>query len=185
MDDDDRGAGPPTTDAPPWSAPARVEPPFVDAQRNSLDAWLDYHRATLLMKCAGLNADQLALRSCAPSSLSLLGLVRHMAEVERNWFRRVVDGQDAPPMFYSDSSPDGDFDDLEPARAGEDLAAFRTEVDAAREIAARHDLDDVGRHHRIGDVDLRWVMVHMIEEYARHNGHADLLRERIDGVTGD
>ena len=171
--------------APPWAAPTRIDPPYLAGERESLDAWLDYHRDTLLMKCAGLDGEQLARRSCPPSTLSLLGLVRHMAEVERGWFRVVMAGAEAAPLYYSDDSPDGDFDDLDPARAAEDLAAYQEEVRAARQIAGGRSLDDVGHHRRIGEINLRWVLVHMIEEYARHNGHADLLRERIDGATGD
>ena len=170
-----------------WQPPERVEPPLVPAgERESLESWLEYHRATLLVKCAGLDPQQLATRSSPPSSLSLLGLVRHMADVERNWFRRVLDQQDSPPLFYSEQSPDGDFDDVDPARADDDLAVYLSEVEAAREIAGRHDLGDVALRRRTGEgMNMRWILTHMIEEYARHNGHADLLREQIDGATGE
>jgi len=151
-----------------------------------LDAWLDYQRDTLMMKCDGLGAVDLKRRACPPSSLSLLGLVRHMADVERVWFRRCLAGQDAPPLFWSDELPDGDFDLVAGADANADFATWRAEVAAARELAASCGLDDIGAVRRRGDLySLRWIVVHMIEEYARHNGHADLLRERIDGVTGD
>lgn len=151
-----------------------------------LDGWLDYHRDTLLMKCAGLDADQLRRRSVDPSSLSLLGLVRHMAEVERWWFRRQFDGQLLENQFCSEASPDGDFDDVDTADPEGDFAAFADEVAAARSAAVGRDLDESFTHLRSGEqLNLRWVYVHMIEEYARHNGHADLLRERVDGVTGD
>jgi uncharacterized damage-inducible protein DinB len=172
-----------------WEAPERGEPPLVADEREMLETWLDYHRETLLMKCAGLSAEQLAERSCPPSTLSLLGLVRHMSEVERNWFRRALEGATAPPIYYSDDDPDGDFDNATPDEADRALTVFTAEVAAAREAAARKGLDDVGRTTRIGPelypVSLRWIYLHMIEEYARHNGHADLLRERIDGATGD
>lgn len=151
-----------------------------------LDGWLEYHRDTLLLKCAGLDADQLRQHSVEPSSLSLLGLVRHMAEVERWWFRRRFDGQQIEGRFCSEVSPDGDFDDVDTADPAADLAAFAEEVAAARAAAAGRDLDESFVHPRSGrELNLRWVYVHMIEEYARHNGHADLLRERIDGVVGD
>jgi uncharacterized damage-inducible protein DinB len=172
-----------------WEAPQRIEPPLVAEERAMLEAWLDYHRDTLLMKCAGLSAEQLAERSCPPSSLSLLGLVRHMSEVERSWFLRGLDRRDAPGMYYSPDDPDGDFDNAAPTNADEALSTFRAEIEAAREAASRYGLDDVGMTRREGEelhsVSLRWIYLHMIEEYARHNGHADLLRERIDGVTGD
>ena len=140
----------------------RIEPPLVAQEREMLDAWLDFHRATLAVKCEGLADDQLRERAVPPSSLSLLGLVRHMGEVERSWFRRVLGGEQAPPRYYSDENRDGDFDDVADADVGEAFGYWRGER-----------------------FSLRWIMVHMIEEYARHNGHADLLRERIDGTVGD
>jgi uncharacterized damage-inducible protein DinB len=168
-----------------WTAPTRTDPPFRQPERPALEAWLEYHRATLLTKCAGLSPEQLATRSVPPSTLSLLGLVRHMTEVERSWFRRRLDGQDLPFRYVSDANVDGDFDDVDPARADDDLAAYHAELDAVREVTARHGLDDVGLARSGEQVDLRWIYLHMIEEYARHNGHADLLRECLDGVTGD
>jgi uncharacterized damage-inducible protein DinB len=170
---------PPATD--------RADPPFVADERTMLDAWLDFHRATLLSKCEGLDDDQLRERSVPPSSLSLLGLVRHMTQVERGWFRRCLSGEDAAPLYSSVSNEDGDFDDVDSADPRADTAAFKAEVDRCRRICADHrDLEAVGANQRHGqDVSLRWIYVHMIEEYARHNGHADFLRERIDGRTGD
>jgi hypothetical protein len=169
----------------PWAAPTRTDPPFRDPERPALEAWLEYHRATLLIKCAGITAQQLAARSVPPSTLSLLGLVRHMTEVERSWFRRRLDRGDVPFLYCGEGNWDGDFDDVDPARADDDLAAFRAELDAVRAVAARYRLDDVGLSRDGHEVDLRWIYLHMIEEYARHNGHADLLRECIDGATGD
>jgi uncharacterized damage-inducible protein DinB len=177
--------------------PQRVDPPYLDGERDAVQAWLEFHRATLLHKCAGLGPEQLGERSVPPSSLSLRGLVRHMTDVERGWFRRVLAGEDAPDLYSSSDDRDGDFDgvgrdadqpDTATAVAREcDLLA--AECEASRAIAAGFgSLDDVGRGRTrsTGDqVSLRWVYLHMIEEYARHNGHADLLRERIDGVTGD
>jgi uncharacterized damage-inducible protein DinB len=162
----------------------RVDPPFLAAEREMLETWLDFHRGTLAMKCEDLDDEQLKRRSVEPSSMSLLGLVRHMAEVERNWFRRVLDAEDAGPIFYNDEYPDGDFDLLDDADVASDMATWNAEVERAREISAAHSLDDTGTR-KGAPVSLRWILVHMIEEYARHNGHADLIRERIDGATGD
>ncbi len=169
-------------------APGREEPPFAGPERVLLDAWLDFHRSTLLWKCADLSTGQLRQRAVPPSSMSLLGLVRHMADVERNWFRRVLEGQDAPPLFYSDEYPDGDFDLVDDADPAEDFETYRSEVAECREIGVEHpDLDEIAVRKRQGvhKVSLRWIYLHMIEEYARHNGHADLLRECLDGRTGD
>src|SRR2546423_5256159 len=165
----------------------RTEPPYIATdERANLVSWLEYHRATLTMKCAGLDDKQLRERAVPPSTLSLLGLVRHMADVERGWFRRTLVGEDAPRIYYSDEDPDGDFDNTEDADVAEAFATWRRECDVAdKNIAAAESLEVVGRH-RTGDlISLRWIMNHMIEEYARHNGHADLLRERIDGETGE
>lgn len=169
------------------AAPPREDPPLAADERSVLDSFLDYHRATLLRKCAGLTGEQLVLRSVPPSSLSLLGLVRHMTEVERHWFRRVLRAEDAPPQHWSRKNPDGDFDDVDAAQAAGDLARFQEEVATCRRFAAEHpDLGTVGLGASHGrKVSLRWIYVHMIEEYARHNGHADLIRERIDGATGE
>jgi hypothetical protein len=164
----------------------RVDPPFVDTERAMLDNFLDYYRLTLEVKCQGLTPDQLAERSCPPSTLSLLGLVRHMAEVERNWFRCVLAGEDVPGIYWTDDDPDGDILNAAPDNADDGFARWQEEIAAARGIAADFAIDDVGRAQRRGeDVSLRWILIHMIEEYARHCGHADLLRERIDGVVGE
>jgi len=164
----------------------RIDPPLVAQEREMLDAWLDYHRATLAVKCEGLTDDQLRARAVPPSSLSLLGLVRHMGEVERSWFRRVLSGEQAPPRYYSDENPDGDFDDVADAGVAEAFGYWRDECAHARErVAAAPSLDVTGTGRQGEGYSLRWIMVHMIEEYARHNGHADLLRERIDGTVGD
>jgi hypothetical protein len=172
-----------------WTAPeeTRTDPPTVAKERAALQGWLEFHRSTLLGKCQGLTGEQLAERAVPPSSLSLLGLVRHMTDVERAWFRIRSAGQaDLRFRYSTDEFPDGDFDFAEPAGAAADLAAYREECDLARAAMAGRSLDDTFFHQRYGaTIDLRWVYLHMIEEYARHNGHADLLRERIDGVTGD
>jgi len=151
-----------------------------------LAAWLDYHRITLERKCSGLSPAQLRRRAVPPASLSLLGLVRHMGEVERNWFRRALANEYAPPHYYSDDDPDGGFDNVDTADVAEAFATWRAECEHARAIVASFsDLDELGRNEtRPRRPSVRWVLVHMIEEYARHNGHADLLREVIDGVVG-
>jgi uncharacterized damage-inducible protein DinB len=168
------------------TADQRTETPRVADERTSLDAWLDYHRATLLWKCDGLTPEQLAERSVEPSTMSLLGLVRHMAEVERGWFRQFVGGEDVPELYVREGALDADFDEVDPSRAADDFAIFRGEVEVCRKVASGFELDHLTHSKRRDiDIDLRWVYVHMIEEYARHNGHADLLRERIDGTIGD
>ncbi|MBV9485086.1 MAG: DinB family protein [Frankiaceae bacterium] len=171
-----------------WTAPSvdREYPIFTGGELPSLQSWLEFHRMTLLTKCAGLGPEQLKERSVEPSPMSLLGLIRHMTDVERSWFRRRLDGQNIPPMHWSEDNPDGDFADTEQADAESDYAAYLAELDAARDVARRRSLEDTFFHDREkADISMRWVMNHMIEEYARHNGHADLLRERIDGVTGE
>jgi uncharacterized damage-inducible protein DinB len=166
----------------------RIEPPLIADERTMLDAWLDYHRATVLMKCAGLSDAQLKLRSAEPSTLSLLGLVRHMTEVERSWFRRRIGGESVAPQYYSDQNPDGDFDDVDAADVAAMFAAYAAEVEKCKAVAAGVTLDTLVGSTTSGSrgpFSVRWIYVHMIEEYARHNGHADLLRERIDGAKGD
>lgn len=163
----------------------RVDPPPRGDERTMLRASLDFHRATLVMKCEGLGDEDLRRPAMPPSTLSLLGLVRHMAEVERVWFRRVLDGQDVPRVW----SDTGDFQaayDARDATRAEAFAAWERETEHARRIEeAAGSLEVTGFWPRTGeDVSLRWVMLHMIHEYARHNGHADFLREAIDGTTG-
>ncbi|MEV4755242.1 DinB family protein [Micromonospora sp. NPDC049559] len=173
-----------------WTAPEvnREQEPYLGDERTMLEGWLDFHRQTLLLKCAGLTGEQLKTPSVEPSGLTLLGLVRHLAEVERWWFRRQFAGEEVGDLYCSEASPDGDLDDIADADPEIDFATYAREVELARETAAGHDLDETFvRRRRDGDqeMNLRWIYVHMIEEYARHNGHADLIRERIDGVTGD
>ncbi|HWG74974.1 MAG TPA: DinB family protein [Acidimicrobiales bacterium] len=172
-----------------WTAPAieRADPKLVADERTSLEQWLDYQRATLLTKCEGLTADQLKRRAVAPSRLSLLGLVRHMVEVERWWFRMHA-AREEIGFRYDPDSVGLDFEEIDEADAEADLAAFQQECRAARAAVTGRSLDDVvpsRGDHPDRERDIRWIFVHMIEEYARHNGHADLLREAIDGVTGD
>lgn len=159
----------------------------LGGERATLVEYLRRQRETLKLKCSGLDAADLARRSVAPSTLSLLGLVRHMAEVERVWFRAGFAGQDAPPLYRSVADPDGDFDGAVPdlAVVAQAWAAWEAEVAFTdRFVAEAPDLDVVGAKPWEGPISLREVLVHMVEEYARHNGHADLLRERIDGRIG-
>ncbi|MFD2418522.1 DinB family protein [Amycolatopsis pigmentata] len=163
----------------------RPEPPVVGDEREMLRGFLDFHRATLAMKCDGLGTEELRRQSMPPSTLSLLGLVRHMAEVERVWFRRVINGEDVPLVW----SPEGDRQaayDASTATREEAFAAWEAEIEHARRIERdAPSLDVVGYWPRLDkDVSLRMVMIHMIHEYARHNGHADFLREGIDGTVG-
>ncbi|MCJ1679801.1 DinB family protein [Streptomyces sp. APSN-46.1] len=164
----------------------RTGPPLTGDERETLRAYLDFHRSTLAMKCEGLGDEDLRRQASAPSTLSLLGLVRHMAEVERHWFRRTMGGAHDVPHLWSDK---GDFQaayDASGATRAEAFAAWEAEVEHSRSVeAAAHSLDVTAYARRWeADVSLRVVMLHMIHEYARHNGHADFLREAIDGVVG-
>ncbi|MGW6887185.1 DinB family protein [Streptomyces chartreusis] len=175
-----------TTDTPRTLPDGRPIPLMTGDERAMLESWLDFHRATLELKCAGLDDAQVRSAAAGPSELTLLGLVQHLAECERNWFQRAAGGVELPPV-YGEGNVSGYG--LEPGRGiREALDIWRREIARGREVCAGRSLESVGR---IGDgpmagaeVSLRWVFVHMIEEYARHNGHADILREHIDGVTG-
>jgi uncharacterized damage-inducible protein DinB len=166
----------------------RARPGLQADEREMLNGWLEHHRGILLWKCEGLTDDQLRQRSVPPSTLSLLGLVRHMAQVERGWFRQVFLGEDVPDLYDDRDDRDVDFNGVDDADVAADVAAFEAECGASREVvAAAPDLDVLSkkRSERTGEqFSLRWIITHMIEEYARHNGHADLLRESIDGATG-
>lgn len=165
----------------------RVDPPACADERDTVLGFLRWQRGTLQLKCAGLAAAELASRGVQPSTLSLLGLLRHLADVERGWFRRVMAGQDAPPLFYGKADPDGDFTGATADQQLVDQAwqAWQAEVAFADQfVAEAPDLAVTGNDPWRGAVSLRWVLMHMVEEYARHNGHADLLRERIDGAVG-
>jgi uncharacterized damage-inducible protein DinB len=165
---------------------ARTDPPFVSPERPALRDWLEYHRATLELKCEGLDRASLIARPVPTSLLSLQGLVRHMAEVERYWFRRVLGSEDAPPLYYDDDQhPDGDFELIDDADWAADLATWRAQCEHGRAVEATAPSLDTTGTRRGEPVDLRWIMLHMIEEYARHNGHADLIRELVDGTVGE
>jgi len=172
----------------PSDLPERADPDRLTGEKQALDEWVDFHRATLLMKCEGLTSEQLKMKSVEPSALSLLGLVRHMSEVERGWFRRHAAREDLDFAYSTDDQPDADLLDLESADASADLAHYVAECQRSRDATAHLSLDEVvpsRGHHAERTRNVRWIYLHMIEEYARHNGHADLLRERIDGATGD
>ena len=159
----------------------------LEGERATLLDYLRVYRLTMEMKCADLDVAQLASRSAPPSTMSLLGLIRHMADVERHWFRRVMAQSDAPPLYWSDDVQDADWlgAAADPAVVDDAWRAWRDEVTFAEKfVADSPDLGVKGVNRDGTTVALREVLVHMIEEYARHCGHADLLRERIDGRVG-
>jgi uncharacterized damage-inducible protein DinB len=157
-------------------------PSTTAGESEMLEGWLRYHRNTLEMKCAGLSDDQLRARPVPPSSLSLLGLVRHLTDVERHWFRNVFRGEGTEPHFSSDEDPDGDFNALDSLPSTEVFEIWHDECDRASEVIRSAALDELAKMRgtrTIEDFSMRWILTHMIEEYARHNGHADLIREAI------
>jgi uncharacterized damage-inducible protein DinB len=169
-----------------WTAPT-VSPrdgPMTGDDRPILEGYLNWQRSTLLNICAGLTGEQLARRPIPSSNLSLLGLIRHLAKVERIWFRQRAAGEPVPPMYDPARGKDADFNDGTAASAPADLDRLRAEWQLAEQAIKDMDFDhtfDAGH----GDTfSLRMMYVHLIGEYARHNGHADLIRESIDGVTG-
>ncbi|MFH8384078.1 DinB family protein [Kitasatospora sp. NPDC018058] len=163
----------------------RPVPALTGGEREMLRGFLDFHRATLAMKCEGLTDEQLRQQSSPPSTLSLLGLVRHMAEVERTWFRKVINGEDIPLVWSEDGDYQAAYDAADATRA-EAFAAWQAEVEHSRRIElAAPSLEVTGYQPRWeAEVSLRLVILHLIHEYARHNGHADFLREAIDGTVG-
>ena len=162
----------------------RTEPSYLLGERAMLEEWLDFHRTTLLLKCEGLDDAARKSRPVVTSNLSLHGLIRHMAEVERNWFSRVLLRDPTfPTIWYDPAVEDSELVPLDDADWDADLAVWQAECAQSRQTAARHGLDDTGLR-RGEEVSLRWIYTHMIEEYARHNGHADLIRELIDGAVG-
>jgi hypothetical protein len=166
-----------------WTVPeiGRDFEPSTGDERAILQGFLDFGRRTLLLICAGLTGDQLVRRPVPPSNLSLLGLVRHLTEVERNWFRRRFGGETVGPLY---SGEEAAFEELDPNRAEQDIAALVAEWAAADRAVCDLPLDHTFVSDRWGPMSLRWVYQHMSSEYSRHNGHADMLRERIDGRTG-
>jgi hypothetical protein len=168
-----------------WRAPDvdQVEGSLVDDERSMLPGYLAYQRSVLLRRCAGLTGEELARRAVPPSSLSLLGLLRHLAKVERRWFRERFAGENLDALYDPALGADADFDDLDPGACLDRLRPVARRVPAGRR---RRRWSVAGRYVPLDgeECSLRFVYLHMIGEYARHNGHADLLRERIDGVTG-
>jgi len=167
--------------------PEPVDPPFTGPERAGLEGWLEYHRALLLLKCEGLDDEERKRRPVPTSLMSLHGMVRHMADVERNWFGRALGQPDLPAIFLSDKAKDVDWAPLDGADWAADLAAWKAECAHSRLTAAAHGLDDIGVAVRGGhraEFSLRWIYNHMIEEYAQHNGHADLIRELVTGIGG-
>jgi uncharacterized damage-inducible protein DinB len=166
-----------------WLSPAPVDGPMAGAERPIVEGMLSHQRRTLVNICAGLSAEQLAQRPLATSNLSLLGLVRHMAKVERTWLRKRVGGEDVEHLHNFEARDDTDFNHIDPADAPGALDQLQDEWEHADRAVAAVDLDhtvDVHGH----PMSLRMVYIHLVQEYARHNGHADLLREAIDGTTG-
>jgi uncharacterized damage-inducible protein DinB len=163
--------------------PRRTEPAYVLPERAMLEGWLEFHRTTLLLKCEGLDDAQRKARPIPTSNLSLHGLVRHMAEVERGWFCAVLMQAAAPDIWYDPAIEDSELVPLDDADWEADLAVWQTECRQSRAAAQARELDDVGSRNGT-PCSLRWIYVHMIEEYARHNGHADLIRELVDGTVG-
>jgi uncharacterized damage-inducible protein DinB len=169
-----------------WTAPEVTRPggSLTAPEPEMLRGVLDFHRATLLAKCAGLTGEQLARTPVVGSNLSLLGLLRHMAKVERVWFRRRFRGEDLPMLYSTPDWKDADFEDLDPAGAQAGYAALVAEQDAARAAVAGAGLDETWTNEDGDDYSLRMIFLHMIGEYARHNGHADMVRQGVDGATG-
>lgn len=165
----------------------RVDPPMMAGERESLDAWLEYYRGTVLHKIEGLDGEQLARRSVPPSALSPAGIIRHLADVEAYWLLEVLHDDEQPDPHCSEDNPDGDFRDATAQTALADVAAYREQVEASRAAQARwQDLDAPVLGRRGGqELNLRWILSHLLEEYARHQGHLDLLCEAIDGRTGE
>ena len=168
-----------------FTAPlTRIEQPGVAGEREALAAGLDYHRATLVTKLDGLDDEQLR-RRMTPTGLSLLGLVKHLWGVEHWWFAIQFARADEPVMWVTDDDMDADFR-IEPDETADGIVAgYLAACERSRQIAAAASLDDTVPNRRRGRVDLRWVLLHVLEETARHNGHMDIMREMIDGVTGE
>jgi hypothetical protein len=162
----------------------RPEPPLCAAEKETLTGFLDFLRATLLWKCDGLAPEQLGLRSVEPSGMSLHGLIRHLTEVELGWFVDCFTDELVVQPYSSAEDRDGEWHNLDPASYAADLERYDAAVARSRQIVAGLEPGAAGTW-RDKPISLRWVLTHMIEEYARHCGHADLLRERIDGATGE
>ena len=171
--------------SPTWAEDDRPRIPRTAPEREALAAYLEHYRATVEMKCRGLTPEQLRRAAVPPSTLSLHGIVRHLASTERWWFQQNFERREVAFLFFTVEQPDLEFGPPPDADFEADLQAWRAECAASREIFAAHDLDDTARPlDWYEDVDLRWLMLRMIGEYAQHCGHIDLLRERVDGRVG-
>ncbi len=170
-----------------WTVPEilRMDEPTTGDEEATLRGLLELWRPTLLWKCTGLTADELTMRSVPPSTLSLLGLIRHLADAEGAWFRRYFRGEQISEMYARPDAPNAAFDDTEAGEAEADVGRLLAEWDASRMAVAGAALEDRFVHEQFGEMSLRWVYNHMIAEYARHIGHADLLRQLIDGGVGE
>jgi hypothetical protein len=166
-----------------WPVPRTTVIPRAATEREMLESYLEYYRETFELKCLGLDPARLSERATPPSTMSLHGLIRHLAGCERWWLATNFAGQDVPMLFYSDDDPDQDFERLD-SDPLEDLAIWRAECERSRGIVAGAGLDTEGAVPRGGTYTLRWLLLRMITEYAQHCGHADLLREATDGATG-
>src|SRR2546430_13663042 len=168
--------------APKWPGDAREPPPLVADERTLLVSYLDYYRATVELKCAGVPKERLSEKTMPPSTMTLHGLIRHLAGVEQWWFHYQFAGEELTGhLYYSDEWPDQDFEDLS-GDFDEALATWRAMCAHSRQIVAAAALDDTGTVERTGEpFSLRRALLHLIVEYARHSGPADFLREGIDG----
>jgi uncharacterized damage-inducible protein DinB len=176
--------GPTPGPAPDLALPDRTRPTYLRGERELLDGWLEFHRSTLLVKCAGLSDELRKTRPVATSLLSLHGLVRHLAETERNWFSRILEGKAELPRIWYDPSIEGSpLIPLDTVSWEEDLAVYQEQCEHSRRVAASRTFDDWGEW-RGKRISMRSVYLHMIQEYARHNGQADLIRELLDGAVG-
>lgn len=171
------------TDMDDRPSPLPDQPSLLADERTTLAEFLGYYRAVFARKAEGLTDEQARTPACPPSDLTVMGLVRHMADVERGWFRRGVIDDAAPPIYYSDDDPEGDIRVGPSDTLADALSTWRGEVAAAEHNLSQVGLDDVDQTG--GTHSVRWIVVHMIEEYARHCGHLDLLREALDGTVGD
>jgi uncharacterized damage-inducible protein DinB len=169
-----------------WTSPPidRQEVPNQGNEQTLLAAFLEFHRETFLWKCSELTGEQLANASVSTTGMSLLGLIRHLTDVERSWLRTVAMGEDVPFLYWDNPGHDTDFEDAKAADAERDYGRYLAELDVCR-ANQNIDLDATIKTADRGPFTFRWILIHLIEEYARHNGHADLIREAIDGATGE
>jgi uncharacterized damage-inducible protein DinB len=169
-----------------WTSPAieRQELPNQGDEQTLLTAFLEFHREAFLGKCSELTGEQLATTSVSTTGMSLLGLIRHLTDVERHWLRNVAVGDDIGFLYWDNPGHDTDFEDAVAADAERDYDRYIAELEICR-ANQNIDLDATIEPSERRRFTFRWILIHLIEEYARHNGHADLIREAIDGATGE